>query len=132
MTIASPGIAFVSSTSVIAFAESDQRSNKRILDKVVTNNIDRVIIPYLVNNHWLLMFLRLDHQNRSWSAQLFDSVGNDTAEIHSAHNFIARLTESRRLINSSIFYRWSALEVTKIKVPDSLKQTNVLTAASTC
>lgn len=41
---------------------------------------DQVVIPFYVDNHWLLIFLRLNYSKESKTAQIFDSLAYKTDE----------------------------------------------------
>lgn len=80
--------------------------------------MDQVIILYLAVNHWILIFVRLDRQHRTWTAFLFDSAGTNTPSIHKARNFIAGLTRNR-IATKGLYYRWPEITVEQIAVPNT-------------
>lgn len=84
----------VSSVVTAAFATGGKSSHDRLPDHCVYDNtISKVVMPYYTPAHWALIFLRLDHEKKTWSAELFDSFGKNSRSLDEAERTIVRLTD---------------------------------------
>ena len=91
---------------------------------MINSQTTKIIVPYRLDQHFVLAFLHIDGPRRTWSADIFDSLGRNTTTAMMAEGEILRLTDHCRATPTSIFYKFGALGTNRLRVPRTLRQRN--------
>lgn len=105
-----------------------------VFERAVSGDVGTqyVLVPFCLDSRWVLIVLRLDHEKRGWTAQIFDSlISQGTERARRARRLIQRATLDRTEEKKPHFYKWSKLQVEILReIPLPFIRRTTLTAAS--